>query len=382
MSTSAAGSKLQDARSTPETADVLVESVDPRVYTVPTDRPESDGTIAWDKTTLVVCHVKAGGVTGLGYTYGSPAIATVIRSTLAEQVVGKPATDIGASWAAMVASVRNVGRPGVASMAISAVDVALWDVKARLLELPVSALLGPYHPAVPIYGSGGFTTYGPSEVARQLGGWAEQGIPRVKLKVGRRPEEDPPRLSAAREAVGDSVELFVDANGAFDVKRAIGWADRYASEWDVRWFEEPVSSDDLDGLAEVRASAAPPVQVAAGEYGFDEHYFRRMLQSQAVDCLQADATRCGGYTGFLRAAALCDAWGIDLSAHCAPQLSTHVCSAAWRLRHLEYFHDHVRIEHMLFDGCLLPQDGALRPDRSVPGLGLVLKEADAERYAV
>lgn len=366
----------------PELHGLQIGSVDARAYTIPTDRPESDGTISWDKTTLVVCHAEAAGERGMGYTYGSPAVATVIRTTLADHVVGKPVSDVGACWSSMVAAVRNVGRPGVASMAISAVDVALWDLEARLLGVPVSVLLGPYHASVPIYGSGGFTTYGPSEVADQLGGWAAQGIPRVKLKVGRHPEDDPPRLDAARRAVGDSVELFVDANGAFGVEQATRWSRRYASEWDVRWFEEPVTSDNLRGLADVRASSPPPVEVAAGEYGFDEYYFRRMLEAGAVDCLQADATRCGGYTGFLRAAALCDSFGTDVSAHCAPQLSAHVCSAAWHLRHLEYFHDHVRIEHMLFDGCLLPEGGVLRPDRSRPGLGLELKEADAERYAV
>src|SRR5207249_4099561 len=120
--------------------------------------------------------------------------------------------------------------------------------------------------------------------------------------------------------------------------------------------------------------------IAAGEYGYDLPYFRRMLEAQAVDVLQADATRCAGITGFLRVAALCEAYGIPLSAHTAPALHLHPCCAAAPVCHIEYFHDHARIETMLFDGAVQPVDGALAPDLSRPGLGLELKRPDAERY--
>jgi L-alanine-DL-glutamate epimerase-like enolase superfamily enzyme len=281
----------------------------------------------------------------------------------------------------MSAALRNAGRPGLGFMALSAVDTALWDLKARLLGVPLVAAIDAGHESVPVYGSGGFTSYSLERLREQLSGWVEQGIPRVKMKVGRNPEGDRDRLRAARDAIGDETELFVDANGAFSRQQALWWAHVYDYEFGVRWFEEPVSSDDLEGLRLLRDRAPARVEIAAGEYGDTLPYFRRMLEAGAVHCLQADVTRCGGITGLLAVAALADAHEIELSGHCAPQLSTHALCAVRRLRHLEYFHDHVRIEQMLFDGVVEPAGGELRPDRSRPGLGLELKRADAERWA-
>jgi L-alanine-DL-glutamate epimerase-like enolase superfamily enzyme len=360
---------------------VPIERLELRAATVPTDSPESDGTLAWDKTGLVVALAAGGGRRGLGWTYADVAAARVAREVLAPCVQGRDAFDVEGGYGAMVRAVRNLGRPGVAAMAISAVDAALWDLKARLLELPLAALLGRAREAVEAYGSGGFTSYGVSKLQEQLGGWAEQGFRKVKMKVGRDPAADRSRVVAAKEAVGPEVELFVDANGAYTRKQALEQAVAFGAAG-VRWFEEPVSSDDLEGLRLMRDRAPPAMDVAAGEYGFDPWYFRRMLEAGAVDVLQADATRCGGPTGFLRAAALCDAFQIPLSAHCAPQLHAHLCCAATRAVHVEYFHDHVRIERMLFDGALAPERGTLRPDPARPGLGVELRAADFERYEV
>jgi L-alanine-DL-glutamate epimerase-like enolase superfamily enzyme len=201
------------------------------------------------------------------------------------------------------------------------------------------------------------------------------------MKLGRDPEEDPARLDAARAAIGDETELYVDANGAFAAKEALGWAERYAGEWDVRWFEEPVSSADFDGLRLLREHGPGGLEIAAGEYAYVPADFRNLLANGCVDCVQADPTRCGGFTGLLGVAGLADAFAIDVSGHCAPALSAHGLCAVARRRHLEYFHDHVRIERMLFDGTLDPEGGALRPDRSRPGHGLELRRGDAERYA-
>ncbi len=350
-------------------------------YTVPTEQLETDGTAAWDSTTIVVVEVTAGNEHGLGYTYGHQASEHVVRDKLAASVVGRDALDPGPVWEEMVRSVRNIGWSGVAAHAISAVDVALWDLKARLLGVPLVTAIGAMHGAVPIYGSGGFCSYDLETLARQLSGWVEEGIPRVKMKVGRRPDKDGERLAVARRAIGDGVQLLVDANGALQRKQALRWAQVYADAG-VVWFEEPVSSDDLDGLRLLRDAGPPGLDIAAGEYGYTPAYFEHMLAAGAVDCLQADVTRCGGITGFRIVAGLCDSHGLDLSAHCAPQLSAHAATQAWHLRHLEYFHDHVRIEHLLFDGVLEPVGGCLVPDRSRPGLGLELKRRDAERYRV
>jgi L-alanine-DL-glutamate epimerase-like enolase superfamily enzyme len=361
---------------------VPVESVEARAYTVPTEGPEADGTLEWDSTTVLLVQAHGGGRTGIGYSYTHAAAADVVTGKLASVVEGHDALRVGHAWSAMWDAVRNFGQTGVVSMAISAVDVALWDLKARLLDRPLVDVIDAVHDATPIYGSGGFCNYTDEQLADQLGGWVAAGIPRVKMKTGRDPDRDPHRLAVARSAIGDDVELFTDANGAFGRSAAIEWARRYADAG-VRWFEEPVSSDDLAGLHLVRNRAPGGLDVAAGEYGWNLPYFQRMLDAEAVDCLQADVTRCGGISGFLRVGALCDARCLDLSAHCAPQISAQACTAVWHLRHLEYFHDHNRIEHLMFDGCLEPEAGGLlRPDRTRPGCGLTVKWADLDEYRV
>jgi L-alanine-DL-glutamate epimerase-like enolase superfamily enzyme len=358
---------------------VALDRLDAAAYTVPTDEPESDGTLEWDSTTIVVVEASAGGETGIGYTYCAEAAADVVRSQLAPVVEHADVMDVRATWVVMGSALRNAGRPGIGFCAVSAVDLALWDLKARLVGLPLVDLLGAAHDAVPAYGSGGFCSYANKRLAEQLSRWAEDGIPRVKMKVGREPERDPARIAAARAAIGDACELYVDANGAFSPKQALAWADRYAREWGVSWFEEPVSSANVDGLRFVREHGPAGLDIAAGEYAYVPADFRNLIG--CVDCLQADATRCGGVTGLLGVSGLASAHQLDVSGHCAPAISAHAFAAVERLRHLEYFHDHVRIESLLFDGALAPEDGALRPDRSRPGNGLELKRAEAERWA-
>ena len=360
--------------------DTPIGAVRARSYTIPTDAPEADGTIAWTSTTLVTVEVEAGGRTGFGYTYGAGSAAMLVSGTLAEVLRGRDAMDVPAAWRAMQGAVRNMGRPGIAATAISAVDLALWDLKGHLLGLPLATLLGRARDAVPIYGSGGFTSYDDATLQRQLAGWVErEGCRWVKMKIGSEPDRDPARVASARAAIGDAI-LFVDANGAYHPKQAIGMAETFEAQ-QVAWFEEPVSSDDTAGLAFVRARMPARVEVAAGEYGYEADDFRRWREAGAVDVLQADATRCGGVTGFLQAGALADAHHRDLSGHCGPSAHLHVACVVPRLRHLEWFHDHVRIEHMLFDGAPVAENGAIRPDLSRPGIGIALKHQDAERFA-
>jgi L-alanine-DL-glutamate epimerase-like enolase superfamily enzyme len=348
-------------------------------YTIPTEEPESDATLEWDSTTVVVVELEAGGATGIGYTYGDESVARFLESKLADLVERADPMAPQATWASMQEAIRNAGRPGVGAMAVSAVDIALWDLKAKLLGVCLADLLPRFHEDAPIYGSGGFTSYSDERLAEQLSGWVDDGIPRVKIKVGREPSRDPHRLEVARDAIGRDVELYVDANGAFTPKEALRWADRYASDHGVSYFEEPVSSEDRAGMGFVREHGPAGMAIAAGEYGWTLPELEDLAGS--VDVLQADVTRCGGITNMLRVDGICKARGIPFSAHCAPAVSAHVCCAIEQLAHIEYFHDHVRIERMLFEGTLDPSGGALRPDRSRPGLGIELKRADAERWA-
>lgn len=349
-------------------------------YTVPTDSPESDGTASWDKTTIVIVELSAAGELGMGYTYADPATAMLIDHELRHVVMGADPMSPQAVYMAMWQRIRNLGRPGICSMAISAVDCALWDLKARVLGLPLVKLLGQVRAEAPVYGSGGFTSYTDKQLAKQLGGWEHEGIAAVKMKIGRDAKRDRQRVSVARDAIGPRTRLYVDANGAYAPRQALEQGDMLA-EHNVRWFEEPVSSDNLDGLRFVRDRAPARMEIAAGEYGYRLLDFQNMLAAGAVDVLQADMTRCGGLTCFMEIAALCEAHNLPLSSHTAPALHAHAACAALPFTEIEWFHDHVRIERMFFDG--LPQlvNGKLRPDASRPGNGLMLRKTDAQKFA-
>ncbi len=221
---------------------------------------------------------RCGETIGIGYTYADVSTAKLIDTLLRHVVEGRDAMDVSASWIAMAQAVRNLGRRGIAAMAISAVDIALWDLKARLLQLPLVKLLGATRLGIPIYGSGGFTSYSLEQLQRQLSGWTSSGIRMVKMKVGRNPDEDVERVRHAREAIGSIPRLFVDANGAYRRKQALEFAQQFL-ESDVSWFEEPVSSDDLEGLRMMRDRAPAGIEIAAGEYGYDASYFSRMLRA-------------------------------------------------------------------------------------------------------
>jgi L-alanine-DL-glutamate epimerase-like enolase superfamily enzyme len=359
-----------------------IEDVTASVYVIPTDAPEADGTLAWDETTMVLVTARAGGEVGMGWSYAAAAARAVVADVLASVVVGRGALDVPGAAEAMARAVRNIGRGGVAATAISAVDIALWDLKARLAGLPVASLLGRARSDVPVYGSGGFTSYDEGRTREQLSGWVEKDrIPRVKIKIGEswggNERRDLERVALARDVIGPDTELYVDANGGYTTGQAVRVADQMTG-YGVTWFEEPVSSDDPAGLAAVRRQVEP--DVAAGEYSWSLADSARLIDAGAVDCLQLDVTRCGGITEFLRGAALAAAHSLQVSAHCAPNLHAHVGAAVTNLRHIEYFHDHQRIEQLLFDGTLDPQGGALAPDPDQPGLGLQLKATDAERY--
>jgi L-alanine-DL-glutamate epimerase-like enolase superfamily enzyme len=358
-----------------------VERLEVSAYTVPTETPESDGTLSWSETTLVLVQVAACGATGLGYSFADTATASLIDTHLKQNLLGRNPLNIPELWSAMVRSVRNLGRPGICSMAISAVDNALWDLKARLLHLCLADLLGRAHPSIAAYGSGGFTSYSDVELKRQLKGWVDEGFTNVKMKIGADPAADAKRVRSARDAIGPNVGLFVDANGAYDCKQALFKAAEFA-DLGVSWFEEPVSSDDLEGLRLIRERAPANMRIAAGEYGYDAFYFRRMLEAGAVDVLQADATRCAGITGFLRAGNLCESFSTPFSAHTAPSLHAHAACTIPCAINVEYFFDHYRIEQMFFDGALVASGGILCPDRTRPGFGLECKVPHMEKYRV
>jgi len=358
-----------------------IEHVAARAFRLRTEGgSESDGTAAWDSTTMVLVEIGAAGLVGLGYSYVDAAAAGVVASLLGPALTGLDPMAIPAARAAMLRAVRNHGRPGLVACAISAADVALWDLKAKLLEVALATLLGPARQTVPVYASGGFTSSDLDELGEELAGYVQAGHRRVKIKIGRDPSADRDRVLAARRAIGPQTALMVDANGAYQRKQALALAEAFA-EQGVSYFEEPVSADDLEGLRLLRDRAPAGMSIAAGEYGYDAWYFRRMLEAGAVDILQADATRALGVSGFLHADALCAARSLPLSSHCAPAIHAHAGAAAAQLVHLEHFRDHVRMEAMLFEGVAPVIDGAIAFDAARPGLGLALRDREAARHA-
>jgi L-alanine-DL-glutamate epimerase-like enolase superfamily enzyme len=358
-------------------APMTIDRLTTGIFRFPTPEPEADGTLQWDATTAVTVQIHAGGQVGLGWTYSTTAAAGIINDHLGPAVSGMDAFDIAAAWSAMHRACRNLGTKGLVMQAISA-DIALWDLKARLLNVPLQRLFGLVRDSVPIYGSGGFTSLNDEQLADQVASWTAAGCTAMKIKIGedwgQHVDRDLARISQLRELAGPAVDLMVDANGGYTT----GQARRVGAALDdlgVIWFEEPVSSDDIRGLATVRNAVS--CDVTAGEYAADSYDAARL--APVVDCLQLDATRCGGYTGFRRAAAIAAAHNVQVSAHCAPALHSPVAASIPNLRHVEYFIDHARLEPLLVDGTPSVAGGALHPDPDRPGHGMTLS-ASAQPY--
>ncbi|GAL85946.1 mandelate racemase [Sporocytophaga myxococcoides] len=357
---------------------VLVKHVHVSAYKIPTQTFEADGTLDWDHTILVYVEISGGGKTGIGYSYASYATAILIKEMLSERITGMNVFDIPSIGYQMIHAIRNQGRDGISSMAISAIDTALWDLKAKLLDISLVKLLGSLKEKVAVYGSGGFTNYSDQQLEDQVKLWQSFGMNKIKIKIGRNAIEDESRILKLQKYYGGKTEIFVDANGAYLKKEALYYSKRFA-ELGVVWFEEPVSSDDIDSLKYITEKVPPPINITAGEYGYNLFYFNRMLKERAVDILQIDASRCGGFSEMIKAINLAETYNIPVSTHCAPSLHLHVACAT-NIIHMEYFFDHYKIEKELFDGAITPVNGYLKPDYSRPGIGLELKKKDAEKF--
>jgi L-alanine-DL-glutamate epimerase-like enolase superfamily enzyme len=359
-----------------------IDTVEVHCYQVPTATgAESDGTLRWNSTAVTVVELNADGLTGVGYAYCHPAARTVIETKLSSILLEADPWMPERSWAQMQVELRQLGHAGLAMMALSAVDIALWDLKAKLLDVCLADALPRFHESVAIYGSGGFTNLTDDQLREQVHEWIRAGCRSMKIKVGSDKLADPSRIDVVRVEAGPDAELMVDGNGAYTVPEALLWGECFRDQG-VDYFEEPVSSENLRGLAEVRCRAPAGLSIAGGEYGWDLPYYGQMLDADAVHILQADVTRCGGITNLIRIDGLCKARNLPFSAHCAPAVSAHACCAMESVLHIEYFYDHQRIERMLFDGTLDPCGGRLTPDRERPGLGIELKRDEAARFAV
>ena len=346
--------------------------------TIPPPRPGSEG-----RSALFV-HVKTdAGVEGLGTGTGGPAVRAVIEHNLKDVLIGEDPFDVERLWESMFWRVRGFGRKGVAFCAISCVDVALWDLKAKALGVALYKLLGPYTDTVPIYGSGGWTSFTEAELVREQVGYVERGIPRVKMKVakdfGRAEREDIRRLAAVRKAVGDDVEIYVDANNGYYAKQAIRMA-REFEQYGIGWFEEPVLADDIDGLAAV--ARATPIPVATGEHEYTKYGFKELIARGGADIVQPDVGRVGGITEWLKVAHLAHAFNLPVAPHAVQLVHLHLACATPNLKVVEYLGVSEEGDRIWYTDFPQPRNGMWSPYPDRPGLGLELSPQAVELYSV
>ena len=275
-----------------------ITDVTTTILSDPDPRPLQDSTVPklWHGgATDIFVHIHTDeGVEGLGVSQPRPpyAIREIIDRELKPLLIGQDPFDIEKIWNDMFWGMRNYFRKGVAVQAAAAIDVGLWDLKAKALGLPLYRLLGARYESVPVYGSGGWTNMTIDELVEESTGFVARGIRRYKMKVGmnfgQAEREDLERVAAVRDAVGDDVEIYVDANMGYNVKQAIRMSHKF-EEYDVRWFEEPVLADNIDGLAEIARSTEIPV--ATGENEYTRHGFKELIARGGADIVQPDVGR-------------------------------------------------------------------------------------------
>lgn len=329
-------------------------------------------------------HVKTDeGLEGLGISAGHSAVQAVVEHTLKDVLIGQDPFDVEKLWNLMFWHVRGFGRKGVAFCAISALDIALWDLKAKALGLPLYKLLGPYTDSVPVYGSGGWTNFDESQLVEEQLGYVERGFRRIKMKVGKdfgtREDEDVKRLATVRKAVGDDVEIYVDANNGYYAKQAIRMS-KVFEEFDVKWLEEPVLADDVEGLAAV--ARATTIPVATGEHEYTKFGFKDLIARGGADIVQPDVGRVGGVTEWLKVAHLAHAFNLPVAPHSYQLIHLHVACATPNLKVVEYLGAVEQSDRVWYAEFAEPVNGMWSPDPTKLGLGLELNPDTVARNRV
>lgn len=317
----------------------------------------------------------AQGLEGLGVTYhevGGEAVREIIRRNMAPKLIGRDPLESEALWHEFFHYLRGVGRKGVSFCALSAVDVALWDLKGKIAGLPLHRLLGGNRTRVPVYASGGWTSYSDEQLVEEMRGMVARGFRMVKFKVGYAGgtdiRRDALRVRKVREALGPEIRLLVDANNCFDAATAVQLANRIR-EFDVMLFEEPVFADDIPGLSRFRRGTDIPL--ATGEHEYTRFGVRDLLLAEAADYVQADGARAGGYTEMLKIAALTQAWNVRFAPHAMENLHLPLVAALPNAPFLERLLMFEDITARVFKGAAVPVDGHMEVPET-PGLGLAL----------
>jgi L-talarate/galactarate dehydratase len=311
------------------------------------------------------------GHTGVGFSYakraGGPAQFAHARE-VAPDLIGEDPSDIGRLWTKLVWAGASVGRSGAATQALAAIDVALWDLKAKRAGLPLAKLLGAHRDSVRCYNtSGGFLHESVEQVKDNAVRTLESGIGGIKIKVGQ-PDwrEDLRRVAAVREHIGDAVPLMVDANQQWDRPTAMRMG-KALEEFDLVWIEEPLDAYDAEGHAEL--ARALTTAVASGEMLTSVAEHNELIRHRAVDILQPDAPRIGGITQFLKLATLADHANLGLAPHYAMEIHVHLAAAY----PAEPWVEHFDWLYPLFNERLETSGGRMHLSGR-PGLGISLSE--------
>jgi L-alanine-DL-glutamate epimerase-like enolase superfamily enzyme len=328
------------------------------------------------------------GVEGIGFCYaGSSAgtlVAHAVEELLAPGLLGQESTRTEGLWQEMFQESLLQGRTGAVMRAISILDIALWDLNARSVKLPLHRYLGGYaERAVPAYASGGYYLAGksPKKLGAEMAAYVGLGFKAVKMKVGRLSAVDEEkRVRAAREAIGPDVLLALDANNAWqDLPTAMEHLKRY-EEHDPYWIEEPFGPDDIDSHA--RLARATKVTVATGEIGVGRWYFKELMEKGGAAILQHDAAVCGGITEWRRIAATAASYGVTVCPHWFHDLHVHLVASTPNARMVEYFtDDQVLNFRRLVDRQLEFRDGMLQLPMT-PGLGFEFDKRAVARYSL
>ncbi|MCL2035126.1 MAG: mandelate racemase/muconate lactonizing enzyme family protein [Oscillospiraceae bacterium] len=324
---------------------------------------------------LVVRLTTDQGLEGIGVTYhevGGEAVSDLITRNMAPGLIGRSPFETEKIWCEMCAYLRGVGRKGLMFCALSAIDNALWDLKGKILGLPLYRLLGGAERMVPVYASGGWTSYDDGKLLEEVSSMLSKGYTHIKIKVGvdggKNPQRDLQRVRKVREMIGDQIVLMLDANNCWDAATAVKFADA-VKECDILFLEEPVFADDIPGLRRYRRSSCIPL--ATGEHEYTKYGARDLVLAEAADIIQMDAARVGGYTEMLKIAAITQAWNLRFAPHAMEHLHMHLVSAYSHMPFLERLMLYEEVTGKLYKNAPVPVNGYLEiPEK--PGFGLEL----------
>jgi D-arabinonate dehydratase len=351
-------------------------------YSWPRVKPITNGKHTYTHSGLGLVKIETDeGITGVGMgSTGGVAGATIER--FKPELIGEDPIDVERLWHKMWIP-KLIGRRGLTTRAISAIDIGLWDLRAKVASMPLYKMLGGFRDRMPTYIAGGYYEEGKGlvELTQEMAGYVEMGARAVKMKIGAIPiREDVERVKAVRQAIGPDVKLLLDANCAYRSYQAIQFAKR-VEEFDPFWFEEPVAPDDYDGFRKLAAQTTIPI--ATGENEYTRYGFRDLIATQAVPILNADAKVLGGVTEFAKVAALAQAYDLDIAPHGAQEVHIHLVAAIANGLILEFYPTRFeRMREKIYRHPLqLNDDGTVSPP-DLPGLGVELDYSALEPYRV